>query len=250
MGDVVEKINSKKLTVKDLIFAGTFAAIYLVAVLGIMMVVGSVPILYLLCPCILGVLLGSIYLLSVTKVRKFGAALIIELLFACISTGFDPIAFSVCVISAVLAEICILIGKYKSKKWYAISYVFFNIGTAANFIRIFFAKDAYIANLQQRAGGAFADEWESIKKAMLFRGIKFDLKNLLLKPARTIEYILVPLLFSSMSLMEELASSAMARGLDSNRKRSCYSTVKMKFRDYAVLFLFLGFIVTSLVKFQ
>ena len=57
-----------------------------------------------------------------------------------------------------MAEICILIGKYKSKKWYAISYVFFNIGTAANFIRIFFAKDAYIANLQQRAGGAFADE--------------------------------------------------------------------------------------------
>ena len=95
-----------------------------------------------------------------------------------------------------------------------------------------------------------SDEWESIKKAMLFRGIKFDLKNLLLKPARTIEYILVPLLFSSMSLMEELSSSAMARGLDSNRKRSCYSTVKMKFRDYAVLFLFLGFIVTSLVKFQ
>lgn len=95
-----------------------------------------------------------------------------------------------------------------------------------------------------------SDEWESIKKAMLFRGIKFDLRNLLLKPAQTIEYILVPLLFSSMSLMEELASSAMARGLDSNQKRSCYSAVKMKFLDYLVLILFLGFIVISLVKFQ
>ena len=67
MGDIVEKRKSKKLTVRDLIFAGAFAAIY------------------------------------------------------------------------------------------AISYVFFNIGTAANFIRIFFAKDAYIANIQKRAGGAFAD---------------------------------------------------------------------------------------------
>ncbi|MDD5928714.1 MAG: energy-coupling factor transporter transmembrane component T [Spirochaetales bacterium] len=95
-----------------------------------------------------------------------------------------------------------------------------------------------------------SDEWESIKKAMLFRGIKFDLKNLLLKPAQTIEYILVPLLFSSMSLMEELASSAMARGLDSNKKRSCYSTVKMKISDYLILFSFLGFVVISLIKFQ
>jgi energy-coupling factor transport system substrate-specific component len=157
MGDIVEKSKTKKLTVKDLIFAGAFAAIYLIAVLAIMMLVGSVPILYVMCPGILGVLLGSIYLLSVTKVRKFGTALIIELLFACISTGFDPIAFTVCVVSALLAEICILIGRYKSKLWYAISYVFFNIGTAANFIRIFFAKDAYIENLQKRAGGSFAD---------------------------------------------------------------------------------------------
>ncbi len=158
MGDIVEKKEkSKKLTVKDLIYAGAFAAIYLVAVLVIMMIVGTVPILYVLCPCILGIFLGSIYLLSVTKVRKFGAALIIELLFACISTGFDPIAFSVCLVSALLAEICILIGKYKSKFWYLTSYVFFNIGTAANFIRIFFAKDAYIENLQKRAGGSFAD---------------------------------------------------------------------------------------------
>lgn len=157
MGDIVEKSKTKKLTVKDLIFAGAFAAIYLIAVLAIMMLVGTVPILYVMCPGILGVLLGSIYLLSITKVRKFGTALIIELLFACISTGFDPIAFTVCVVSALLAEICILIGKYKSKLWYAISYVFFNIGTAANFIRIFFAKDAYIENLQKRAGGSFAD---------------------------------------------------------------------------------------------
>lgn len=95
-----------------------------------------------------------------------------------------------------------------------------------------------------------SDEWESIKKAMLFRGIKFDLKNLLLKPAQTIEYILVPLLFSSMSLMDELASSAMARGLDSNNKRSCYSVVRMRFCDYLILFLFSGFVIISLVKFQ
>ncbi len=95
-----------------------------------------------------------------------------------------------------------------------------------------------------------SDEWDSIKKAMLFRGIKFNLRNLLFKPAQTIEYILVPLLFSSMSLMDELASSAMARGLDSNNRRSTYSIVKMKLRDYLILFSFLGFVIISLVKFN
>ena len=45
------------------------------------------------------------------------AALLMAVLFACIATGFDPIAFSVCIVSALIAEICMALGKYKSKKY-------------------------------------------------------------------------------------------------------------------------------------
>ena len=73
------------------------------------------------------------------------------------ATGFDPIAFSVCIVSALIAEICMALGKYKSKKMYVISYVFFNFITASNFFRILVAKDAYIAGVRSMIGDDFAD---------------------------------------------------------------------------------------------
>jgi len=157
MSQVVEVKKATKLNTKDMIYAGAFAALYVVAVLIIMTLFGTVPILYIACPLTLGVFCGAIYLLSVLKVRKFGAALVIALLFACIATGFDPIAFSVCVVAAVLAEICIALGKYRSRKMYVLSYVFFNFITASNFVRILVAKDAYINNVRSYVGDEFAN---------------------------------------------------------------------------------------------
>lgn len=86
------------------------------------------------------------------------------------------------------------------------------------------------------------DEWDGIKKAMLFRGIEFKLKSFITKPAQIIEYTMVPLLFCSVELMDELASSAMARGLDSNRKRSSYVEARLRVTDYSIILIFAGFL--------
>ena len=88
-----------------------------------------------------------------------------------------------------------------------------------------------------------SDEWDGIKKAMRFRGITFNWKSILLKPAQTMEYMMVPLLFSSVELMDELASSAMARGLDSNNKRSSYADAQMRVIDYLIILLFIVFLI-------
>ncbi len=89
------------------------------------------------------------------------------------------------------------------------------------------------------------DEWDGIRKAMMLRGIEFNLKNVLLKLGTMIEYIMAPLLFSCVSLMDELASSAMARGLDGGRVRSSYTEVKMKARDYAAIIFFTIYFVAA-----
>lgn len=69
-----------KLKTKDMIYAGAFAALYVVAVLIVMMLVGTIPVIYIACPLLLGIFCGTIYLLSVLKVRKFGATLLIAVL--------------------------------------------------------------------------------------------------------------------------------------------------------------------------
>ena len=82
------------------------------------------------------------------------------------------------------------------------------------------------------------EEWSGIKKAMAFRGITVDLASVAKAPLRTVEYVLIPLLFSSISVMEELAAAALARGMDSDKRRTSYEEVRLGAADFVALAVF------------
>ncbi|MBQ9624589.1 MAG: energy-coupling factor transporter transmembrane protein EcfT [Clostridia bacterium] len=84
------------------------------------------------------------------------------------------------------------------------------------------------------------DEWAGIKKAMAFRGISLDIISVIKHPFKTIEYVLIPLLFSSVAVMEEMAAAALARGMDVEIKRTPYEKVKLNTVDYVFIALFTG----------
>ncbi|MFI3202624.1 MAG: energy-coupling factor transporter transmembrane component T [Eubacteriales bacterium] len=86
------------------------------------------------------------------------------------------------------------------------------------------------------------EEWSGISNAMAFRGIKFSLGSILCHPLRTAEYILVPLLFSCVHIMDELVAASLVRGLESSKKRVCYFHIKMGIWDYLVLLISFGFL--------
>ncbi len=79
------------------------------------------------------------------------------------------------------------------------------------------------------------EEWMGVRKAMAFRGIELTPTAIIRAPFQTIEYILIPLLFSTVAVMEELAAASLARGLDCNVARTTLADVKMRFSDYLVL---------------
>lgn len=85
------------------------------------------------------------------------------------------------------------------------------------------------------------EEWQSIRKAMAFRGISLDLWGIIRHPLQSMEYILIPLLISTVSIMDELAAASLARGLDSTGGQTSMAVVKMSTIDYAVILS--GFIV-------
>ena len=87
------------------------------------------------------------------------------------------------------------------------------------------------------------DEWNGIRKAMAFRGIRLSPGTIIRKPFQTLEYVLIPLLFSSVSVMEELAAAASARGMDAEGKRSSYEEVKLHAADYLVMAVFVILII-------
>jgi len=82
------------------------------------------------------------------------------------------------------------------------------------------------------------EEWIGIRKAMAFRGISMGVLSVIRHPLRAAEYMLIPLLFSCMSVMEELAAAAIARGLDSEEQRSSYEEAKLCAVDYVFIAVF------------
>ena len=91
------------------------------------------------------------------------------------------------------------------------------------------------------------EEWRGIRNAMSFRGIGLGAKSLILQPINSIEHIVVPLLFSCVAIMDELVAASLARGLDSDKKRTCYFNLKMKFYDYLVILITLIFVVLMFI---
>ncbi len=83
------------------------------------------------------------------------------------------------------------------------------------------------------------EEWNGVRKAMAFRGMSLEPSAIIRHPVRTVEYILIPLLFSCISIMEELAAAALARGMDSSQQRTAYEPVRLKAYDYITIILFL-----------
>lgn len=149
--------DGKKMRVKDLIFAGAFAAIYVVVMLLIVMVCGTIPVLYLITPLFVGIVCATIYELCVLKVHKFGAALILGILFAVTaSSGYLPGMFMAIGV-AVLAEVVLMIGKYKSKKLFLISYLVFNLNMVCPFSNLYLNRDSFMAMAADYYGESYAN---------------------------------------------------------------------------------------------
>ena len=87
-----------------------------------------------------------------------------------------------------------------------------------------------------------SEEWRGIRQAMAFRGIGLTTGKLIFHPIMTAEHILVPLLSSCVSIIDELVAASLVRGLDSEKERNCYLTIKMKYYDYILMFFNVVFI--------
>lgn len=91
------------------------------------------------------------------------------------------------------------------------------------------------------------EEWDGIRHAMGFRGIGIRFKTTFFHPIQTAEYILVPLLFSCINVMDELVSASLARGLDSKKTRTCIAKVRLEFKDYIIMLIMIGFTVLGIM---
>ena len=159
--------SDKKLRTKDLIYAGAFGAIYIVLMLAIVLTTGAVPVLYVLEPLFVGIVCATVYELCVLKVHKFGAALILGILFAAVSCSGYLVAMALAILAALLAEFVMMAGQYKSKKMFLLSYVAFNLNMVCPFTQLYFKKDEFLSISRNFYGAEYAAGVEKIATAWL-----------------------------------------------------------------------------------
>ena len=150
--------DEKKMRTKDLIYAGAFGAIYIVLMLIVVLATSAIPILYIVAPFTVGVVCATVYELCVLKVRKFGPALILGVLFALVACSGNILGMVLAVAAALLAELIILAGRYRSKKLFLLSFLAFNLNMVCPYTMLYFHRDEFMARSVSFYGQGFADE--------------------------------------------------------------------------------------------
>lgn len=150
--------HTNKLTVPDLISTGVFTALYFVLVT---VATFSSAVIFpgfnnVVLPAFCALISGSVYMLLVAKVQKFGAITVMGVvmgLFFLVS-GHFIVSFATNIVMGIAADFIAKAGKYKSKQGILASYVVFSYGLFGPVLPMWFMKDAYVANLEARGKDA------------------------------------------------------------------------------------------------
>ncbi|MDY3006719.1 MptD family putative ECF transporter S component [Anaerococcus sp. AGMB00486] len=143
-----------KFSVRDLVNAGVFSLLVLVASwCGGM--IGFIPQTMPFVPFACGILGGIVFMLYSTKIDKFGMILIMGILFgiAFSLSGHGAIVFPGIVIISLLAEWILKKGNYKSIKYARLSFATFMLFGGVNILPMYYARQSYIEKLISQGYG-------------------------------------------------------------------------------------------------
>lgn len=154
--------KSQKLNGKDLVNVGVFTAIYVVSVMALAML-GYIPILMPLYSVLMPLVGGIVFMLFLTKVKKFGMILIMAILLGILMwlTGMSWYALALGTPMGLIAEFIYKSGEYKSAKKAVLAHGVFSIWVWTNYIPLFFCPEKYWST-RQDFGQEYIDTLQSI----------------------------------------------------------------------------------------
>lgn len=140
--------QKNSIQMKDLIAIGVYTAMYF-----IMVAIAAMPVLilvpgysYVFIPVSSALLTGTIFMLMVAKVPRFGAITIMGSIMGVFFfiMGRFPGALIICIVIALIADLIAFAFKYKSKKGLLLSYLVFSFSTIGPVIPLFLFPNLYI----------------------------------------------------------------------------------------------------------
>ncbi|MCR4588203.1 MAG: MptD family putative ECF transporter S component [Lachnospiraceae bacterium] len=159
--------SSNKLNAKDLIHVGIYTAI-LAVLLCVFACLGIIPVMMLSLVVIPPVIAGIPYMLFLTKVKKFGMILLVNILLGLMLwvTGMSYYATIVGTITGLIAEFIYRKGEYKSKKMGILAYAVSNLYIWSNYFGIFYNAEEYFST-RQEYGQEYIDSVQALLPAWM-----------------------------------------------------------------------------------
>lgn len=152
------KKNSSKLTGKDLINVGIYAAIYFVIVFIIAML-GMVPVLYPMLVVFCPIIGGIPFMLFLTKVKKPGMIFIMSILMGLMMliSGMGIYPLIVSILSGLISEIIYRKDNYSSAKMAVLTNATFSLWVWAGFLLLFLNRTSFLASRAESIGQEYVD---------------------------------------------------------------------------------------------
>ena len=140
----------EKLNGKDLINIGIFSAIYFVIVF-ITAMLGMVPILYPMLTVICPLVGGVVYMLFLTKVKKFGMIWIMSILMGILMLvcGMSWYALAIGVFSGLIADLIFKSGNYCGAVKGVISHAVFSLWIFGNYLLFYLNHESYMKTREE-----------------------------------------------------------------------------------------------------
>ena len=150
--------NSSKLTGKDLINIGIYAAIYYVIVFIIAML-GMVPVLYPMLVVFCPIIGGIPFMLFLTKVKKFGMIFIMSILMGLMMliSGMGIYPLIVSILSGLISEIIYRKDNYTNAKMAVLTNATFSLWVWACFLLLFLNRTSFLASRAESVGQEYVD---------------------------------------------------------------------------------------------
>ncbi|MCM1330801.1 MAG: MptD family putative ECF transporter S component [Ruminococcus sp.] len=148
----------EKLNGKDLINVGIYSAIYFVIVFACAML-GMIPFMYPMLAVIVPIVGGIVFMLFLTKVKKFGMIWIMSVIMGILMllTGMSWYSLAIGAFSGLAAEFIYKSGNYSSAAKGVLTHGVFSLWVFGNFLLFYLSHDSYMATREEMLGKEFVD---------------------------------------------------------------------------------------------
>ena len=154
--------KKKKMSVKELIQAGAFDAIFVVVFVIIGVVCGITPVTFAFAGMIAAVILGPVYVLYALKVQRRWTIFILSIFLGLVSSSSFIYPLIISVILGMIAELILGERSTMTKARIMISHAVFACMYSGPIMGILFAKDKFLTSTASYYGDEYVEKFSKI----------------------------------------------------------------------------------------